>query len=157
DAGGGSHRLLEPQPPGGVAQGRHLRRPAVGPRGLLRLRRRHPAVPRRAGGQGRLPHRRAHLLLPLLRLVTVPAALSFVTVGARDVDRLRRFYVAGLGWTPWASTDDFLAFDLGGTKVGFFAMARLAEEAGSTPPAPGTWSGWTLACNAATRDGVDAL
>lgn len=89
--------------------------------------------------------------------MTVPAALSFVTVGARDLDGLRRFYVDGLGWTPWASTDDFLAFDLGGTKVGFFAMARLAEEAGSTPPAPGTWSGWTLACNAATRDGVDAL
>ena len=31
---------------------------------LLRLRRRRAAVRRRAGGQGRLPHRRAHLLLP---------------------------------------------------------------------------------------------
>ena len=36
-------------------------------RGLLRLRRRHAAVRRRAGGQGRLPHRRPLLLLPGLR------------------------------------------------------------------------------------------
>ena len=36
-------------------------------RGVLRLRRRRAAVPGRAGGQGRLPHRRAHVLLPPLR------------------------------------------------------------------------------------------
>ena len=35
--------------------------------GVLRLRRRHAAVRRRAGGPGRLPHRRALLLLPVLR------------------------------------------------------------------------------------------
>ena len=43
-------------------------RPPVRARGLLRLRRRHAALRRRAGGQGRLPHRRAHLLLPGLRV-----------------------------------------------------------------------------------------
>ena len=35
--------------------------------GVLRLRRRHAAVRGRAGGPGGLPHRRPHLLLPVLR------------------------------------------------------------------------------------------
>lgn len=89
--------------------------------------------------------------------MTVPAGLSFVTVGARDLAALRRFYVDGLGWTPWHDGDDFLAFDLGGTKLGFYAIDALAREAGAEPPAPGAWSGTSLACNAATRDGVDGL
>ena len=39
-------------------KGETSRRPPVRPRGVLRLRRRHAAVRGRAGGQGRLPHRR---------------------------------------------------------------------------------------------------
>ena len=54
-------------PPGVVVQGRHVGRPSVRPRGVLRLRRRHAAVRGRAGGQGRVPHRRVLLLLPRVR------------------------------------------------------------------------------------------
>ena len=63
----GPHVVLEPEPPGVLVQGRDLGRPPVRARGLLRLRRRRAAVRRRAGGPGRLPHRRAQLLLPGLR------------------------------------------------------------------------------------------
>ena len=75
-----------------VAQGGHVRRPPVGPRGLLRLRRRHAAVRRRPGGRGRLPHRRAQLLLPGLRLLR----------------RTRASLSAGAGPTR-PSRDEFLA------------------------------------------------
>ena len=51
------HLVLEPQPPGVLVQGRELWRPPVHPGGLLRLRRRHPALHRGAGGERRLPHR----------------------------------------------------------------------------------------------------
>ena len=68
DARRGPHRVLEPQSrqevwrKGDTSGDRQFVREAV-----LRLRRRHAAVRRRAGGQGRLPHRRALLLLPGLR------------------------------------------------------------------------------------------
>ena len=58
---------LEPEPPGVLVQGRDLGRPPVRARGPLRLRRRRAAVRRRAGGPGRVPHRRAQLLLPGVR------------------------------------------------------------------------------------------
>ena len=56
--------VLQPQPPGVLAEGRDVGRPPVRPRGAHGLRR------RRARGAGRparargVPHRRAHLLLP---------------------------------------------------------------------------------------------
>src|SRR6266545_259677 len=59
----GAHLVLEPEPQGALAQGRHLRRPAVGARRVLRLRHGHLAVRGRAGGPRRVPHGRAHLLL----------------------------------------------------------------------------------------------
>src|SRR5690606_39036822 len=66
-AAGGADGVLEPQPPGGVAQGRDLGRGADRAQRPLRLRRRHPAVPRRPAGRWRLPHRQPHVLLPGLR------------------------------------------------------------------------------------------
>ncbi|CAA9216151.1 MAG: Phosphoribosyl-AMP cyclohydrolase, partial [uncultured Acidimicrobiales bacterium] len=67
DPGHRADGVLEPLAPGGVGQGGDERGPPVGPGGVLRLRRRHAAVPGRAGGPRRLPHRRAQLLLPCLR------------------------------------------------------------------------------------------
>ena len=65
---------------------------------VLRLRRRHAAVRGRAGGQGRLPHRRAHLLLPVLR-VTLPARPRGVP-GARP----RRTRSSRCGARCWATS-----------------------------------------------------
>ena len=67
DAGDRPHLVLVPQPAGVLVQGRDVGRPAVRAGGLLRLRRRHAAVRRRPGREGRLPHRRADVLLPQLR------------------------------------------------------------------------------------------
>jgi catechol 2,3-dioxygenase-like lactoylglutathione lyase family enzyme len=81
--------------------------------------------------------------------------LSFVTLGARDLDRLRRFY-EGWGWTllPGA-TDDFACFDAGGVRLALYPLGRLGEEAapGSDPPPPG-WNGVTLAVNLLRRADV---
>ena len=86
----GSDGLLVAQPPGAVAQGRHQRRPPVRARGLLRLRRRHAAVPRRAGGRRGVPHRCPHVLLPRLRSASVGSTAREHPAEPRRVPSPRR-------------------------------------------------------------------
>ena len=85
---------------------------------------------------------------------TVPARLSFVTLGARDFARQRAFYL-GLGWTPRVDLDDFVAFLVGGVVLAIYPLELLTAEAAPGMQANGGWSGVTLACNVATRDEVD--
>ena len=87
--------------------------------------------------------------------MTVPQRMSFVTLGVRDLPRMRSFY-EGLGRTPRISVDDFCAFDLGGVMLGLYPIDTLGHEAAAELPASGTWSGWTLSHNVATREEVDA-
>ncbi|WP_299952078.1 VOC family protein [uncultured Modestobacter sp.] len=90
--------------------------------------------------------------------MTVPQRLSFVTIGARDVGRLRAFYAAW-GWCERdGGSDAFAQFDVGGVRLALFPLAQLHAEAApdAAPPEPGTWSGVTLAVNVAARAEVDA-
>jgi catechol 2,3-dioxygenase-like lactoylglutathione lyase family enzyme len=86
--------------------------------------------------------------------MTVPARLSVVTVGARDVGALRAFYER-LGWTTNSDPGPFAAFPLGGAVFSLFDLAHLAEEAGGAPvPDPVPFKGVTLAINVEERDQV---
>ena len=85
----------------------------------------------------------------------IPARLTVVTLGARDVGAQRTFY-RSLGWPESPGSDDTWAgFLLGGVLLALYPLDELAAEAGATGP-PGSWSGVTLACNVDTRDEVDA-
>jgi catechol 2,3-dioxygenase-like lactoylglutathione lyase family enzyme len=91
--------------------------------------------------------------------MTVPARLTFVTLGAHDLPTLRAFY-KGLGWQEGVhNADDFASFLLNGVVLALYPRHLLAEEAapGSTGPAKGEWTGITLSINAPTKDGVDAI
>lgn len=46
----------------------------------------------------------------------VPARLTVVTIGARDLGRLRKFYVE-LGWEVAIEAEDFCAFQLRGALL----------------------------------------
>jgi catechol 2,3-dioxygenase-like lactoylglutathione lyase family enzyme len=87
----------------------------------------------------------------------VPARLTVLTLGARDLPRLRRFY-RGLGWQEQpASTDDWAVFSLGPTWLALYPIDRLGAEAApddAGPPAP-VWNGVTLAINVAAPQEVD--
>jgi len=88
----------------------------------------------------------------------IPPRLSFVTLGARDLGRMRAFYAAW-GWHELpGSTEEFAQFALGGTRFALYPLELLREEAAPTLaiPEPGTWSGVTLAVNVATPEEVDA-
>ncbi|MGY1842197.1 VOC family protein [Modestobacter sp. SYSU DS0875] len=89
--------------------------------------------------------------------MTVPQRLSFITLGARDVGRLRAFYAAW-GWQERdGGSDAFAQFDLGGVRLALYPLARLRAEAApdAALPEPGGWNGVTLAVNVATRAEVD--
>ncbi len=86
----------------------------------------------------------------------VPSRLSVVTLGARDISALRRFYRA-LGWPELpASGDHWAAFLLGGVLLALYPLHDLGAEAAPDMPDPaGGWSGVTLACNVDSREEVD--
>ena len=89
----------------------------------------------------------------------IPQRLSFVTLGALDLPRLRTFYEA-MGWTPGAgSNDEFSAFLLGGVILALYPRHLLHAEAAPdlTPPAPGGWNGITLGLNVGDRAEVDRV
>lgn len=89
----------------------------------------------------------------------IPARLTVVTLGARDLPALRAFYEA-VGWrSRQGSNDEFAAFVLGGVILALYPTELLQEEAAPDLPASpaGTWGGFTLALNVDTRDQVDAV
>jgi uncharacterized protein len=84
----------------------------------------------------------------------LPPRLSAVTLGARDMRVLRRFY-QGLGWRELpGGSDEWSAFLLGGVLLALYPIAALAGEAGAEPQAEG-WSGVTLAVNVDSVEAVD--
>jgi len=89
-------------------------------------------------------------------MTQLPSRLSAVTLGARDLPKLRRFYL-GLGWRELPLSDDnFAAFLLGGVLVALYPLDELAAEAAPDLPLPTGWSGITLACNVDAADQVDS-
>ena len=89
-------------------------------------------------------------------MTALPARLTAVTLGARDLAKLRQFYRA-LGRPELAGSDDnWAAYHLGGVLLALFPLAELAAEAAPDRPAPAGWSGVTLACNVESAEQVDA-
>lgn len=91
----------------------------------------------------------------LVGMSEVPSRLSAVTLGARDMAGLRRFY-RDLGWEELpASDDNWAGFLLGGVLLTLYPADLLAAEAAGGAPAPAGWSGITLICNVDRREQVD--
>jgi uncharacterized protein len=90
-----------------------------------------------------------------LAMAPIPARLSVVTIGARDLPALRRFYT-GLGWPEGAGSDDtWASYLVGGVLLALYPLADLAAEA-QTPVGAG-FSGITLACNVDSPAQVDEV
>jgi uncharacterized protein len=89
-------------------------------------------------------------------MTEVPARLSIITLGARNMGVLRSFYRA-LGWRELPSGDDaWTGFLLGGVLLALFPLSDLTAEAAPGSHGPTGWSGVTLACTVSTRKEVDA-
>ena len=67
-------------------------------------------------------------------------SVSVITLGVTDLDRCRRFYCEGFGWTPVFENDEILFFQMNGFVLGLWLADRLGEDMMRSPAAPGSIS-----------------
>jgi uncharacterized protein len=91
----------------------------------------------------------------LLRM-TVPARISLVTLGVRDLAASTAFYQA-LGWplSPASVPGEVSFFNTAGGLLGLFGHDALAEDAGMEPTPPPAFRGMSVAINLESRADVD--
>jgi catechol 2,3-dioxygenase-like lactoylglutathione lyase family enzyme len=88
--------------------------------------------------------------------MAVPARVSFVTLGCRDVAAMRRFYDR-FGWPPSEHNDDsFAAYQCGGAVLGLFGVENYEATHGPAP-ARGAFRGVVLAINCRDAAEVDRV
>jgi predicted lactoylglutathione lyase len=87
----------------------------------------------------------------------VPARLNVVTLGARDLARLRNFYAA-LGWEVAIEAEDFCAFQLRGALLALFPWDKLAADGQAEPAIPAKgMRGFSLGINVDRPEEVDEI
>ncbi len=88
----------------------------------------------------------------------IPARVSIVTLGVRDLASMRAFY-RSLGWHEGISTEGFAAFNTGGAVLALFPLDDLARDANTAAPPGenGGFKGVTLALNVEEKAQVDEV
>lgn len=86
----------------------------------------------------------------------VPARVSLVTLGARNIPALRRFY-QNLGWGETeTSSDQYAVFHTAGVMLSLYPLAELAKDTGVTlPEGTDAFRAITLAVNVDKPADVD--
>jgi uncharacterized protein len=79
--------------------------------------------------------------------------LTFITIGAKDLNKLKQFYIEKFKWTP-LKQDGILFFKLNGFILSFFPSAELAADAGVPQDGAG-FKRFTLAINYGSEKEVD--
>jgi len=75
----------------------------------------------------------------------VPARLNILTLGVRDLPKVRAFYEA-LGWQSRSEGDEFARLQTGGATLALFSLDLLAGEANmQTSESTGRFPGFTCA------------
>lgn len=87
--------------------------------------------------------------------MAVPARISIVTLGVRDLSRSIAFYEA-IGWRRSSASQDTIAFfHVAGTVLALYGWDALADDAHQAPASDG-FRGVTVAINCDDRAQVDA-
>ena len=83
--------------------------------------------------------------------------LHIVTLGVRDLEASRKFYVETLGWQLSAASNEGIAFfQTSGVVLALFPRQELAKDAMTDPEGSG-FAGFTLAHNARSETEVDEI
>jgi catechol 2,3-dioxygenase-like lactoylglutathione lyase family enzyme len=89
--------------------------------------------------------------------MTVPAAISLVTLGVRDVPAATGFYEAlGFRLSTASVPGEVSFFHTAGGLLALWGDADLAADARGDVPAAGSFRGVALAVNVASAEAVDA-
>ncbi|HEY7007815.1 MAG TPA: VOC family protein [Jatrophihabitantaceae bacterium] len=87
----------------------------------------------------------------------IPAVVSLVTLGVRDVAAATRFYTAlGFPLSSASVPDEVSFFRTAGGLLAVWRADALAADAGVPPGGGGAFRGVSLAVNVASREEVDA-
>lgn len=85
------------------------------------------------------------------------AHVSSILLGVRDIDRIKRFYTDGLGWTVKADWGVSVFFGSDGASlVGFYGREGLADQVGTSPDGSG-FSGLVLTYVVRSQARVDEV
>jgi catechol 2,3-dioxygenase-like lactoylglutathione lyase family enzyme len=88
--------------------------------------------------------------------MSTPLADVMITLGARDLPRLREFY-RQLGWPTIIDDGEFAAFDVRGVVLALFPVAELARDGNTEPDLGSRGIGFTVGIMVDTAEEVDEL
>lgn len=81
--------------------------------------------------------------------------ISVITLGVVDLDRSRRFYIDGFGWSPVFEANEIVFYQMNGFVLGTFLKAALEADMNRAGPLqPGAFS---LAHNVSAKEDVIPL
>ena len=80
--------------------------------------------------------------------------LSVITLGIADLERSRRFYVEGFGWTPVFENEEIIFYQMNGFVLGTWLSASLEEDMRRAGQGLGSYA---LAHNVSSREEVQPL
>jgi uncharacterized protein len=82
--------------------------------------------------------------------------LHLITLGVRDFEKSKAFYVETLGWKISRPQEGIAFFQAGGVVLAIYPRKELAEDALTSPEGSG-FAGFTLAYNAQSEAEVDEI
>ncbi len=83
--------------------------------------------------------------------------LTLITLGVKNLQRSRDFYIKIFGWTPTEnSTEGVVFFQLNGMQLALFPQEALADDAGVSPDGNG-FRRFSMAHNVNSEQEVDEL
>lgn len=78
--------------------------------------------------------------------------MSVITLGIAEIERSRRFYVEGFGWTPVFENEEIVFYQMNGFVLGTWLKGSLEADMGRTGQGTGAVS---LAHNVGSREAVE--
>jgi hypothetical protein len=82
--------------------------------------------------------------------------VSAVSLGVKDLQSSKRFYVHGLGWNPVFENEEVIFFQTGGMVFALFLRDHLAEDFGADPKTLGS-APMALGHNVRVKSDVDPV
>ena len=82
--------------------------------------------------------------------------LTFITIGAKNLGKLKQFYIDKFGWKPLKDDQGIVFFKMNGFILGLYPAEELAKDANTTQNSHGL-KGFSLSINYDSEKEVDEV